>query len=57
VLRVKTGLALRLGLVVCAVLIGGMVTAGLLQALSAAAGVLLVLAALLVSLVGSLTRS
>lgn len=52
VLRIRPALALRLGLVLCALLIGVVVTAGLADEVSAVAGVLLVLGALLVSVVG-----
>ena len=55
VLRIRPGLALRLGLVVCALLFGAVVTAGLGQSVSAVAGVLLIFGALLVSFVGRLS--
>lgn len=55
VLRIKPGFTLRLGLVVGALVVGVFVTTGVADAVSAVAGSLLVLGALLVSFIGRLT--
>lgn len=55
VLRSKPGLALRLGLVVTALVVGAVVTAGVADEVSAVAGALLVVGALLVSFIGRLS--